>query len=246
MSSSRQATEGTGKMIEGDLSSAFSERVEERNEMVELDILRRDVQEERVLDAMRRVPRHVFVPEGQQSRAYLDTPLPIGCHQTISQPYMVAYMTQALELRGTERVLEIGTGSGYQTAILAELATEVYSIERWEALSRQAERLLARLGYRNIHLRVGDGSLGWPEEAPFDAILVTAAAPEAPKALMEQLAEGGRLVIPVGDPRFQDLLQIRRCGPHFHRRSLGGCAFVPLIGEQGWKQDCREKDWGWW
>lgn len=231
-------------MDEKDLSSAFQERVEERNEMVDLDILRRDVQDERVLAAMRRVPRHVFVPEEQRPRAYLDTPLPIGCNQTISQPYIVAYMTQALELRGPERVLEIGTGSGYQTAILAELAADVYSIERWEELSRQAGRVLAQLGYRNIHLRVGDGSLGWPEAAPFDAILVTAAAPEVPMALKEQLAEGGHLVVPVGDPRFQELLQLRRCGSLFHRRSLGGCAFVPLIGEQGWDQDRR--DWEWW
>lgn len=231
-------------MDEKDLSSAFQERVEERNEMVDLDILRRDVQDERVLAAMRRVPRHVFVPEEQRSRAYLDTPLPIGCNQTISQPYIVAYMTQALELRGPERVLEIGTGSGYQTAILAELAAEVYSIERWEELSRRAGQVLAQLGYRNIHLRVGDGSLGWPEAAPFDAILVTAAAPEVPMALKEQLAEGGRLVVPVGDPRFQELLQLRRCGSLFHRRSLGGCAFVPLIGEQGWDRDRR--DWEWW
>jgi protein-L-isoaspartate(D-aspartate) O-methyltransferase len=230
-------------MDEKDLSSAFQERVEERNEMVDLDILRRDVQDERVLAAMRRVPRHVFVPEEQRARAYLDTPLPIGCNQTISQPYIVAYMTQALELRGPEKVLEIGTGSGYQTAILAELAAEVYSIERWEELSRQAGRTLAALGYTNIHLRVGDGSLGWPEAAPFDAILVTAAAPEVPMALKEQLADGGRLVLPVGDPRFQELLQIRRSGLLFHRRGLGGCAFVPLIGEQGWDQDRREWEW---
>jgi protein-L-isoaspartate(D-aspartate) O-methyltransferase len=229
-----------------DIHPAFMERVEERREMVELDLLRRDVREERVLEAMRRVPRHVFVPEGQRSRAYCDMPLPIGCNQTISQPYIVACMTQALELRGPERVLEIGTGSGYQTAILAELAAAVYSLERWEELSRQAGRTLAELGYTNVHLRVGDGTLGWPEEAPFDAILVTAAAPDVPLPLKEQLGDGGRLVLPVGDQRFQDLLQIRRLGSDFRRRNLGGCAFVPLIGEQGWDRDRREHEWGWW
>jgi protein-L-isoaspartate(D-aspartate) O-methyltransferase len=210
---------------------------QERQAMVAEQLRRRDIRDERVLAAMARVPRHLFVPAASQSEAYEDRPLPIGDGQTISQPYMVAIMTQALGLAGGERVLEIGTGSGYQTAVLAELSREVFTVERLFALFQKAENRLRNLGYENIRCRLGDGSKGWPEKAPFDGILVTAGAPGVPEALKAQLAEGGRLVIPVGSRYTQSLLRIERTGGRFAEEDITGCVFVPLVGESGWKEE---------
>jgi protein-L-isoaspartate(D-aspartate) O-methyltransferase len=205
--------------------------------MVKLQIEKRDIRDTRVLEAMRSVPRHLFIPSGSRSLAYEDHPVPIGQGQTISQPYMVAFMTQALELRGGERVLEIGTGSGYQTAILAELCREVFSIERIPELAAAAENALANLGYMNIRLRVGDGSEGWPEHAPFDGILVAAAAPSIPQRLRDQLADNGVMVIPVGDwRRVQEILVARRSGGTVTVERSIGCRFVPLIGTGGFPE----------
>jgi protein-L-isoaspartate(D-aspartate) O-methyltransferase len=206
-----------------------------RNRMVDTQIEFRGVTDPRVLTAMRRVPRHRFVPRGQWDQAYNDYPLPIGEDQTISQPYIVALMTEALELKEGDRVLEIGTGSGYQAAVLAELAAEVYSIDRLASLAEKAQKVLAELGYKNFHVRVGDGTLGWPEEAPFDAILVTAGAPQVPRPLVEQLALEGRLVIPVGDRFSQTLTRVRKTKEGVKYDYLGGCRFVRLIGQYGWQ-----------
>jgi len=205
-----------------------------RLRMVERQIRARGVRDERVLEAMRKVPRHVFVPPDLVDEAYEDHPLSIGKGQTISQPYIVALMTEALELEGNEKVLEVGTGSGYQTAILAELAREVYSIERIPELAREAERRLEDLGYTNVHIKVGNGTLGWPEEAPFDAIMVTAGAPKVPGPLKAQLADGGRLVIPVGSEFHQILYRVKRQKDTFSEEALTSCVFVPLVGEEGW------------
>jgi protein-L-isoaspartate(D-aspartate) O-methyltransferase len=180
--------------------------------MVEEQLVARGISDARVLAAMERVERHVFVEEALQDRAYDDKPLPIGARQTISQPFMVGLMTQALELDGAERVLEIGTGCGYQTAILAELAANVFSIERISALATSARQLLDRLGYFNVAIRVGDGTLGWSDEAPFDAILVTAGTPQVPRPLVGQLRDGGRLVFPIGEEELQTLVRIRKEG----------------------------------
>ena len=207
-----------------------------RNRMVESQLISRGIKDTRVLDTMRRVPRHRFVEEALFSQAYNDHPLPIGEKQTISQPYMVALMTEALELQGPERVLEIGTGSGYQTAILAELAEKIYSIERIRTLSTRAQRILDDLGYFNVVLKVGDGSLGWKEEAPFDAIIVTAGSPDVPQPLVDQLAMGGRLVVPVGDRYTQALMKIVRVKEGISKTDLGGCRFVNLLGTHGWKE----------
>jgi protein-L-isoaspartate(D-aspartate) O-methyltransferase len=205
-----------------------------RNRMVDTQIEARGVTSPRVLAAMRRVPRHRFVPQGLWDQAYNDYPLPIGEDQTISQPYIVALMTEALELKEGDRVLEIGTGSGYQAAVLAELASAVYTIDRLGSLTEKAQKVLAALGYHNLHVRVGDGTLGWPEEAPFDAILVTAGAPQVPRPLVEQLALGGRLVIPVGDRFSQTLTRVRKVKDGVKYDYLGGCRFVRLIGQYGW------------
>jgi protein-L-isoaspartate(D-aspartate) O-methyltransferase len=213
------------------------EFTKERLAMVAEQLRRRGIRDERVLAAMAKVPRHLFVPSGSQSEAYEDRPLPIGDGQTISQPYMVAIMTQSLNLTGGEKVLEIGTGSGYQTAVLAELAREVFTVERLFALYQKAEIRLRNLGYENIHCRLGDGSIGWPEKAPFDGLLVTAGAPEVPEALKSQLAEGGRLVIPVGSRYSQSLLKIERVGGRFDTEEITGCVFVPLGGEGGWREE---------
>ncbi len=183
---------------------------------------------------MARVPRHRFVPPHLLPYAYEDRPLPIGRGQTISQPYIVALSTAALSLAPSDRVLEIGTGSGYQTAILAELAGKVYTVERLPELSRVAEERLASLGYRNVFFRVGDGTKGWPDEAPFEAILVTAGAPRIPEGLLSQLAPHGRLVIPVGGRFSQELTLVRREGERVVHQRLCPCTFVPLIGEEGW------------
>jgi len=207
-----------------------------RNNMVKNQIAARGVKDRRVLDAMSRVPRHLFLPESLSDRAYDDSPLPIGDGQTISQPYMVAWMTELLEVAAGSRVLEIGTGSGYQAAILCELAKEVLSIEKYSGLARDAEERLRSLGYSNIRIRVGDGTLGWPEEAPFDGIMVTAGAPSIPQPLLEQLADGGRLVIPVGPSGMQMLHVVRRKGSKYQTTDEGNCVFVPLVGKFGWKR----------
>jgi protein-L-isoaspartate(D-aspartate) O-methyltransferase len=208
-----------------------------RRLMVEHQLERRGIADPLVLEAMRKVPREAFVPPELADEAYADGPLPIGEGQTISQPYIVALMAEALELRGAERVLEIGAGSGYAAAVLAEIAAELYTVERHARLAEEAAARLTRLGYDNVHVRVGDGSLGWPEHAPFDAIVVAAGAPEVPEALKEQLAVGGRLVIPVGQGRtLQDLLRLRRLSEtEYQREELGGVRFVPLVGEEGWQ-----------
>ncbi|MBP1725910.1 MAG: protein-L-isoaspartate(D-aspartate) O-methyltransferase [Deltaproteobacteria bacterium] len=207
-----------------------------RNRMVDSQLVSRGIKDAKVLLAMRKVPRHRFVEEALISQAHGDHPLPIGEKQTISQPYIVALMTEALELRGVERVLEIGTGSGYQTAILAELAEKVYSIERMYPLSVKARRLLDELGYLNVVLKVGDGTLGWKEEAPFDAVMVTAGSPEVPQPLVDQLAVGGRLVIPVGDRYSQSLVRVARTKEGIKKSDLGGCRFVNLVGQHGWQE----------
>jgi protein-L-isoaspartate(D-aspartate) O-methyltransferase len=200
-----------------------------RRSMVERQLRTRGIRDSRVLDAMRRVPREAFLPEEIAHEAYLDCALPIDCEQTISQPMIVAMMTEALHLSGNEKVLEIGTGSGYQTAVLAELAAEVFSIERHGDLSRQAETRLSKLGYRNVSLRTGDGSLGWAEEAPFDRIIVTAAGSECPPALWEQLREGGVLVGPFGSSIEQTLYEMHKVGGKAKSKVLTGCRFVPLV-----------------
>jgi len=217
--------------------SKVQDFAKERLAMVEEQLRRRGIRDERVLAAMTKVPRHLFVPSASQSEAYEDRPLPIGDGQTISQPYMVAIMTQSLNLTGGEKILEIGTGSGYQTAVLAELAREVFTVERLFDLFQKAEARLRTLGCENVSCRLGDGSKGWPEKAPFDGILVTAGAPEVPGALKSQLAEGGRLVIPVGSRYTQNLLRIERGGSRFAEEDITGCVFVPLVGESGWREE---------
>ncbi len=207
-----------------------------RHQMVETQIRNRGVTNPVVLKAMRNVPRHLFVPESVRSQAYDDHPLPIGHGQTISQPYMVAFMTEALAPRTGMKVLEIGTGSGYQTAVLLEAGAEVYSIERVQELAEKAKKQLEALGYSRFYIRVGDGTLGWPEAAPFDGIIVTAGAPEIPQPLVNQLADGGRLVIPVGDRMGQDLLLVEKREGQVFIQNLGGCVFVKLIGKHGWSQ----------
>lgn len=203
--------------------------------MVETQIARRGVQDERVLAAMRSVPRHCFVQSEHHHLAYSDGPLPIGDGQTISQPYIVALMTELLELKGDEKVLEVGTGSGYQAAILAQLAREIHTIERHANLARKAAETLEGLGLKNVHIHVGDGSLGLPELAPFDGIVVTAAAPTAPKSLLRQLEQGGYLVIPVGGRGGQLLERWCHQGERYDQEQIIPVAFVPLIGELGWK-----------
>ena len=202
--------------------------VKERERMVEVQIEARGVKDKKVLSAMRKVPRHLFVPENMRPYAYQDEPLLIGEGQTISQPYIVAYMSEALRLTGNEVVLEVGTGSGYQAAILAEVAKEVFSVELVETLSLRAQEVLRELGYENIHFRIGDGTLGWKEHAPYDAIMVTAAPAQVPRALQEQLKIGGRMVIPVGSA-FQELVLVTRERKKFKKRKLLPVRFVPLI-----------------
>jgi protein-L-isoaspartate(D-aspartate) O-methyltransferase len=204
--------------------------------MVEQQLADRGIMDLRVLAAVSRVERHRFVAEALQARAYDDKPLPIGERQTISQPYMVGLMTQTLDLGATDRVLEIGTGCGYQTAVLAELAATVYTIERLAPLAASARETLDLLGYTNVVSRVGDGSLGWPEEAPFDAILVTAGTPQVPRPLVAQLAPGGRVVFPIGEEELQTLVRIRKEEAGLHEEYFGDCRFVKLVGRYGWRQ----------
>jgi len=206
-----------------------------RLKMVEDQIVRRGIRDNRMLEAMRRVARDRFVPESEKNNAYNDHPLPIGASQTISQPYIVALMTETLALTGAEKVLEIGTGSGYQTAILAELAQSIYSIERIPELADNARNLLDALGYRNIHIKNADGTLGWPQESPFDRIIITAAAPEIPGPLVDQLAEGGRLVYPQGQYFQQELTVAHKEKNVIRIERICGCAFGPLIGKYGLK-----------
>ena len=212
--------------------SAFAR---ERARMVQEQLVARGISDQRVLDAMNRVPRHRFVEEGLRHRAYGDYPLPIGEEQTISQPYIVGLMTSLLELTGREKVLEIGTGSGYQTAVLAELSRRVCSIERLPRLADRARRLVESMGYTNVWIRVGNGALGWRDEAPFDRILVAAAGPNVPAPLIDQLGEGGRLVVPVGDAESQILTLVERRGGDVTTRALGECRFVPLVGKYAWE-----------
>ena len=217
-------------MSDGAQSEAFQAR---REAMVIVQLRDRGIRDPRVLEAMERVPRHEFVPPDRVADAYGDFPLPIGEGQTISQPYIVAAMLEALELRAGDSVLEIGTGSGYQTAILCELCGNVFSVERHPSLCHRAEQTLKRLGYTNFKLRAGDGSLGWPEAAPFDGMVVAAAVPRVPVALFEQLRESGRLILPVGSQFSQELQLVRKQAGVAMVTQLDGCRFVPLVGASG-------------
>jgi protein-L-isoaspartate(D-aspartate) O-methyltransferase len=207
----------------------------ERERMVREQLASRTIRDPRVLSAMQAVPREWFVPPEHRHLAYADGPLPIGQGQTISQPFIVALMTQLLELQGEENVLEVGTGSGYQAAVLAHLAKSVHTIERHASLARAAVRVFSQLRLENIHTHIGDGTRGYPEAAPFDGIIVTAAAPEVPQPLLDQLADGGRLVIPVGARHGQYLQRWRRMGDEYWSETLEPVAFVPLLGEHGWE-----------
>lgn len=217
-----------------DRRGSVDERLEDRKALVS-NLRRSGIRNERVLCVMARIPRERFVPADYTAHAYLDAPLPIGMGQTISQPKIVAEMTEALELAGGETVLEVGTGSGYQTAVLAGLCAKVISIERHERLSNGAAERLASLGIRNVELHVADGTLGWPSEAPYNAIIATGSLPDVPERLLDQLApDGGVFIGPVGNREFQRLVAVRRSGVWYTRRTLGGCRFVPLIGQAGW------------
>jgi protein-L-isoaspartate(D-aspartate) O-methyltransferase len=207
-----------------------------RERMVVQQLISRGITDEKVLNAMKKAPRHLFVDEALYDQAYGDYPLPIGWGQTISQPYIVALMTQELELKGDEKVLEIGTGSGYQAAVLGEIAKKVYSVERVSAILPRTKKTLSELGYKNIFIRVDDGTFGWDKESPFDAILVTAASPDIPEPLLRQLSDnGGRLIIPVGDEFSQNLIKIKKTDGKIKKENKGGVRFVKLIGEHGWK-----------
>ena len=206
-----------------------------RERMVKTQLIPRGINDKRVLQAMGKIPRDRFIEEALKGEAYNDHPLPIGHKQTISQPYIVALMTEALELTGNERTLEIGTGSGYQTAILAELSEKVYTVERIRSLLVKSRNILAELGYNNILFKAFDGTLGWKEYEPYDAIIVTAGAPNVPQPLLDQLAEGGRLIIPVGNRFSQELIKMTKKRGRYIQENLGGCRFVDLIGVHGWK-----------
>ena len=206
-----------------------------RDRMVESQLVSRGIRDPLVLEAMRAAPRHLFVEEALKDQAYSDHPLPIGDKQTISQPYIVALMTESLGLKGGEKVLEIGTGSGYQTAILAQIAGRVFSVERLPNLAYRANQVLQKLGYANVIVRVSYGTTGWLDEAPFDGILVTAGSPQAPQPLIDQLGVGGRLVVPVGDRLSQELILVERKADGTVKTNLGGVRFVDLVGKWGWK-----------
>ncbi len=221
------------------LERLMTDETEDRQEMVERQIARRGIRDPLVLKAMAQVPRTCFVPRELAQSAYLDRPLPIGAGQTISQPYVVALMIEAMQLKGDEKVLEVGAGSGYAAAVLGRIAHEVYAIERIASLARLAKKNLAQAGCKNVHIKHDDGTQGWPEKAPFGGILVSAGAPALPQALKQQLSVGGRLVIPVGDdPHAQSLLRVTRTDADaFTQEDLGEVRFVPLIGAQGWAGD---------
>jgi protein-L-isoaspartate(D-aspartate) O-methyltransferase len=206
----------------------------ERHRMVEGQLRSRGLRDERLLGVFEQVPRHLFVPERERERAYADSPLPIGYDQTISQPYIVALMLSLLDLHGDERVLEIGTGSGYEAALLGKLAAEVHTVELLPELGQQADVLLQELGYTNVHVHIGDGSLGWPDEAPYAGIVGAAAAPQVPAPLLEQLSDGGRLVLPVAEGHDQYLKTITRSGNAYAERIVTAVAFVPMRGKHGW------------
>ncbi|PIP21146.1 MAG: protein-L-isoaspartate O-methyltransferase [Candidatus Omnitrophica bacterium CG23_combo_of_CG06-09_8_20_14_all_40_11] len=205
-----------------------------RKRMVEEQLIPRGIKNQRVLDAFSKIERHKFIPENLRNSAYADFPLPIGEGQTISQPYIVALMTECLDLIGQEKVLEIGTGSGYQAAILAELAKEIYTIERFENLAKQAENILNELGYKNIKIKIGDGTLGWPQQPSFDRIIITAASPKIPLPLIEQLADSGKLILPLGESFSQVLTLVEKKEGKLKSIDICGCVFVPLIGKHGW------------
>ena len=208
-----------------------------RELMVKTQLVPRGIRDKRVLEAMERVPRHLFVDISTITNAYSDMALPIREGQTISQPYMVAVMTELLELKGTEKILEIGTGSGYQAAILAELSHEVYTIERIASLTESARKRFQDLSYTNINSKTGDGTLGWPEEAPFDRIITTAAAPRVPEPLVEQLADNGIMIVPIGNRYSQQLLKIKKIGDNLTTEYHTPCVFVPLIGKHAWNSE---------
>jgi protein-L-isoaspartate(D-aspartate) O-methyltransferase len=219
--------------------TADQEFESQRESMVQEQIARRGIRDTRLLEAMRTIPRHRFLPEGKRRWAYSDGAQRIGLGQTISQPYIVALMTDALKLKGDENILEVGTGSGYQAAVLSKLALEIHSIERHPKLAEDAGDILDELGFNNVHIHVGDGTLGLPEHAPYQGIMVTAAAPRVPKPLLSQLDEGGRLVLPVGH-RYTQVLQVwQRQGTKYNHETITAVAFVPLIGTEGWD----EKNW---
>lgn len=207
-----------------------------RKRMVQEQLMPRGIKNKNVLDAFRKVERHKFIPENLKNSAYADFPIPIDEGQTISQPYIVALMTECLNLTREDKVLEIGTGSGYQTAILAELAGEVYSIERFEVLAQKAQTLLSDLGYKNIKIKADDGTLGWKEAAPFDKIIITAASPKIPMPLTEQLKENGKLILPLGETLSQVLTLVEKKKGELQPLNICGCVFVPLIGKYGWRQ----------
>jgi protein-L-isoaspartate(D-aspartate) O-methyltransferase len=208
-----------------------------RQYMVETQIVARGIKDKRVIDALRKIPRHLFLDEALWPQAYEDHAMPIGEKQTISQPYIVALMTEALQLDDKKKILEIGTGSGYQTAILAEIADQVYSIERIPSIAKRARKVFDKLQYRNVVITIGDGTSGWREHSPYDGIIVTAASPTIPKPLLEQLTTGGRLVIPIGDESTQDLMVYTKEDTNDYREeNYGGCRFVKLVGEYGWRE----------
>ncbi|NQT75607.1 MAG: protein-L-isoaspartate(D-aspartate) O-methyltransferase [Candidatus Omnitrophica bacterium] len=213
-----------------------------RQRMVDEQLLRRDIRDKNVTSVFRKVPRHRFVDPAMRLEAYGDFPVSIGKGQTISQPYMVALMAQVLDVKKNDKVLEIGTGSGYETAILAELGGEIFSIERIEGLAKKAGKVLEEFGYKNIHIKTGDGTLGWQEHAPFDKIIVTASSQDAPQPLLDQLREGGKMVMPVGSRFTQRLLVLEKEKGRISERDVCGCVFVPLIGEFGWGENCAGKD----
>ena len=211
--------------------------IQSREKMVKKQLIPRGISDPEVLKAMAKIPRERFIDASLRAEAYSDHPLPIGHGQTISQPYIVALMTEGLQLTGVEKTMELGTGSGYQAAILAELSARVFTIERIKPKQERARKILNELGYTNILFKVFNGTLGWEEHAPYDAIMVTAGAPAVPESLLNQLAEGGRLLIPVGDRHSQELIRLTKKGKNLIRRSFGGCRFVSLIGEQGWEEE---------
>lgn len=205
-----------------------------RENMVDCQIKARGINDEKILQSMREIPRHLFVPEQQRTYAYEDFPLPIGEGQTISQPHIVALMTEMLRLKGHEKVLEIGTGSGYQAAVLSKIAKEVYTIEKIESIGLKAKELFKELGYKNIKVKIGDGTEGWAQYSPYDGIIVTAGSPQIPEPLIEQLGENGRIVVPIGGPFSQDLILGEKIKGELITRTICGCVFVPLIGKHGW------------